>query len=407
MAYRAAGGVVGVYRANEYEQGRLTDSAAFDAQPAFMRHVTPRASRDSNVQSPSSLLTPLVYIQVAHTNTDQHDVCPPSMQIDVASHAHPTDIFSLAVTPTHLLSASGSSSLRVHSTKGQVIHADTPDDEHPYPLVQTLEKVHPLGCHHICTSLDGKVAASAGFSGEVKVWQCDDEGVWSQKGEIRPDEKKAGEHWALALSENGKYLACTTHDGRINVYDTSGFDPASADGGQARKFTEFETKGSFGMSVDISADGSMTASGHQNGGVYIFNNSTQRLAHSLNGLIKPVRAVKFSPAGRYLAAAGDARIIALYDTRSGEQIANLPGHGSWIMSVDWNWSGEYLLSGGYDGKVKVWSMERRECVATQTESEKCLWAVKWLPKSASARNETFVTGGAGKTLAFYREASGT
>lgn len=129
----------------------------------------------------------------------------------------------------------------------------------------------------------------------------------------------------------------------------------------------------------------MTASGHHNGSVYIFNNATGRLAHSLSGLVKPVRSVAFSPANKYLAAAGDARLIALYDTQSGEQVASLSGHASWIMSLSWNWSGEFLLSGSYDGKAKIWSLERRECVATQTESEKCLWAVKWLPKAASSR----------------------
>ncbi|KAK5116693.1 hypothetical protein LTR62_007367 [Meristemomyces frigidus] len=322
------------------------------------------------------------------------------LQTHTLPDAQPTDIFSLAVTPSQLLSVSGSSSIRVHSTKGQIIHADTPDDEHPYPLVQTLEKVHSLGCHHVCTGLDGRTAASTGFGGEVKVWRCNEDGEWSKKSELKPEEKRAGEHWALALNENGQYLACTTHDGRINVYDTSQGDTLT-------KFAQYETKGSFGMCVDISPNGEMTASGHQNGSIYIFNNSTQRLTHSLSGLVKPVRSVKFSPANKYLAAAGDARIIALYDTQSGEQVANLTGHASWIMSLDWNWSGEYLLSGSYDGKAKIWSLERRECVATQTESEKCLWAVKWLPKSASARNETFVTAGAGKTLAFYREASGT
>ncbi|EMC97128.1 hypothetical protein BAUCODRAFT_147283 [Baudoinia panamericana UAMH 10762] len=325
------------------------------------------------------------------------------LQTHAIPDAHPTDIFALAVTPSQVLSASGSSNIRIYSTKGQIIHADTPEDEHPYPLVQTLEKVHPLGCHHICTSLDGRTAASAGFGGELNIWTCSEEGSWTLKGTITPEPKKAGEHWALALSENGQYLACTTHDGRINVYDTSTISSE----GKAEKITQYETKGSLGMSVDLSSNGSMTASGHQNGSIYIFNNTTSRMAHSLSGLIKPVRSVRFSPACRYLAAAGDARIIALYDTQSGEQIANLTGHASWIMSVDWNWSGEYLLSGGYDGKAKIWSVERRECVATQTESEKCLWTVKWLPKAASARNETFVTAGAGKGLAFYREASGT
>jgi superkiller protein 8 len=184
------------------------------------------------------------------------------------------------------------------------------------------------------------------------------------------------------------------------VYDTTTLDSSAE-----KVVAEYATKGSFALTVDLTE--SMTASGHQNGGIYIFSNSTRRLVHSLTGLIKPVRAVRFSPASKYLAAAGDARIISLYDTGSGEQVANFSGHASWVMSLDFNFSGEYLLSGGYDGKVKIWSMERRECVATQTESEKCLWSVRWLYKAASARSETFVTAGAGGLLAFYREASGT
>ena len=94
-----------------------------------------------------------------------------------------------------------------------------------------------------------------------------------------------------------------------------------------------------------SSNGEFTASGHANGSVHLFNNTTGRLAHSLQGLVKPVRAVAFSPACKFLAAGGDAKIIALYDVQTGEQVANLTGSGSWILSLDWNWSGEYLLSG--------------------------------------------------------------
>lgn len=62
------------------------------------------------------------------------------------------------------------------------------------------------------------------------------------------------------------------------------------------------------------------------------------------GLVKPVRAVAFSPGGRILAAAGDSKVIVLYDTSSGEQIANLSGHSAWILSLSWSNTGEYLLS---------------------------------------------------------------
>ncbi|KAM0348081.1 hypothetical protein ACHAPU_004584 [Fusarium lateritium] len=88
-----------------------------------------------------------------------------------------------------------------------------------------------------------------------------------------------GEAWAMALSEDGSYLATTTNDGRINVWNLLGE--------KMSKIREYETgsagSGSFGMSVDLSRDGKYTASGHQNGSVYIFNNDTGRVLYSLSG----------------------------------------------------------------------------------------------------------------------------
>lgn len=226
------------------------------------------------------------------------------------------------------------------------------------------------------------------------IWAARDDGRWSERPKI-VDGNKVGETWAVALSEDGQYLAATSFDGRINVWDNL------ANGAKIR---EFETKGSFGMSIDLSVDGRFTASGHENGGIYIFNNDTGRLFHSLPGLVKPVRAVAFSPRGTLLAAGGDSRVIALYDVSSGDQVAALTGHGAWVFSLDWNDTGEYLLSGALDGKAKVWSIEQRTCVATHTETEKTLWCVKWLPKTG--KNEGFATAGANRSISFYREATG-
>lgn len=58
-----------------------------------------------------------------------------------------------------------------------------------------------------------------------------------------------------------------------------------------------------------------------------------------------MRSVKFSPASKLLAAAGDSQVIALYDVESGEQVALLEGHASWIMALDWSDTGEYILTG--------------------------------------------------------------
>ncbi|KAI0556119.1 WD40 repeat-like protein [Xylaria scruposa] len=312
-------------------------------------------------------------------------------------NAHITDIFSIAAAPNALLSASGSSTIHVHAS-------NQPDS----PLIQSLTGAHKLGCHHIAVSRNGKVAASVGFGGDVKIWKVSESGSgeWESFGELdagKASEKGrggAGELWAIALSEDGQFLASTTYDGRINVWDLFGDRGAT--------LREYETgtagSGSFGLCVDLSRDGKYTASGHQSGAVYVFNNDTGRLQYSLPGLVKPVRAVAFSPAGTRLAAAGDSGIIAIYDTKHGEHVGNLTGHNAWITSLDWSDTGEYLLSGAFDGKAKVWSVERSACVATHSETDKALWAVRWLPKTV--RNEMFCTAGANRSLTFYREATG-
>ena len=107
-------------------------------------------------------------------------------------------------------------------------------------------------------------------------------------------------------------------------------------------------------------------------------------------------------------------MIALYDFRSGEQVAHLTGHQAWITCLSWSATGEYLLSGSLDGKVKVWSVERRESVATHSETDKAIWAVKWLPKGDTVSGmgmggrvgERFVAAGSNYSIAIYREAAG-
>ncbi|PLB44065.1 WD40 repeat protein [Aspergillus steynii IBT 23096] len=300
-----------------------------------------------------------------------------------ADDAHPIDIFSLAVTDTQVLSASGASALKVHSTA---------DPE--FPLVQSIDGAHKAGCHHVVTNGNGSRAVSVGFGGEIKVWDCHN-GAWSQDKAVSVGSTGSAEAWAVSLSQDGQYLAGVSQDGHIKVWDLS------SNGEQIR---DYETKGSFGTCLDMSADGRFIASGHENGSIYIFSTETGRMPFSLSGLVKPVRAVAFSPGGKFLAAAGDSKIIVLYDTSSGEQVANFSGHSAWVLSLSWSLTGEYLLSGSFDGKVKVWSIDTRTCVATHSETEKAIWSVKWVPKIG--RSEGFATSGANRSIAFYREATG-
>jgi superkiller protein 8 len=138
------------------------------------------------------------------------------------------------VTSTQIVTASGETGIKVHSTT-----------EQDFPLVQVLDDAHKLGCHHIVIDRDTSTrAVSVGFAGEVKVWANAD-GKWKDDGEIEVGSRKqAGETWAICLSSDGKFVVGTTHDGRVNVWDLG-------DTGSRQKIREFETKGSFGMSIDM------------------------------------------------------------------------------------------------------------------------------------------------------------
>ena len=120
----------------------------------------------------------------------------------------------------------------------------------------------------------------------MKVWRLNEEnGQWELRGEIK-EGNKAGEVWAVALDTEGEFLASTTVDGRVNVWDIRSLGKSqgeSMDAGKEKKFREYETKGSFGLCVDISRDGKYTASGHQNGAVYVFDNEMGKLVYSLPG----------------------------------------------------------------------------------------------------------------------------
>jgi len=138
------------------------------------------------------------------------------------------------VTSTQIITGSGEASIKVHST--------TDSD---FAIAQVLKDAHKLGVHHLITSKDGTRAVSAGFGGDAKVWKYE-EGMWKPECEIDlkngAKKAKAGEVWALALSLDGQYLAATTYDGRVNVWDLANVN---------EKFREYETKGSFGMCVDL------------------------------------------------------------------------------------------------------------------------------------------------------------
>jgi superkiller protein 8 len=108
-----------------------------------------------------------------------------------------------------------------------------------------------------------------------------DSGEWNLHAEVPGDAVRNASIWAIALNDDGQYFATTTREGKILVWDV-------LDKESPKIIREYETgsgnSGSFGMCVAMSKNGKFTASGHQNGTVYVFNNDTGRIVYSLTGM---------------------------------------------------------------------------------------------------------------------------
>jgi superkiller protein 8 len=57
-----------------------------------------------------------------------------------------------------------------------MVHSTTDPD---FPLAQSIDGAHKVGCHHVVTNGNGSKAVSVGFDGEIKVWSCHN-GTWSE-----------------------------------------------------------------------------------------------------------------------------------------------------------------------------------------------------------------------------------
>ncbi len=69
-----------------------------------------------------------------------------------------------------------------------------------------------------------------------------------------------------------------------------------------------------------------------------------------------VRALAFTPDGKYLVSGGDDAIIKVWDPTNGKPITQLKGHTECIFSLTISPDGKYLVSGDLLGSVRQWNI---------------------------------------------------
>lgn len=94
-----------------------------------------------------------------------------------------------------------------------------------------------------------------------------------------------------------------------------------------------------------------------------------------------VNALAWAPDGKSLAAASAGGPIPIYESASGKKAHELAGHTLGTAALSWSQTGQYLASGGQDGKVRVWTVGGGVADASGSFDGGAAWVerVAWCP----------------------------
>ncbi|MCY2991401.1 MAG: pentapeptide repeat-containing protein, partial [Planctomycetota bacterium] len=118
----------------------------------------------------------------------------------------------------------------------------------------------------------------------------------------------------------------------------------------------FSSPASPGNTLAVSPDGTLIASGHNDGSVRLWDVASAKELRACNGHQGSVGSVAFSPDGRQLASGSSDKSVRLWDVASAKELRVCNGHQGYVGSVAFSPDGRQLASGSDDNSVRLWDV---------------------------------------------------
>lgn len=359
--------------------------------------------------------------------------------------AHASDILGVSMTHRFTITCSSDGYLKLwnNNSSSERLHSEILIDKVGLHHLDVLEDV-----------IDSKkilLIATVSFSGKIYMLQYDYELDKLINLEFDPLAnglaQKSG-FWCPVFDFKAECIifACTTVDGRARIFDLIGGEE-----GMEFKYRGelFANDTNFANCIASDIKNNRIAIGHQNGNTYIYdfnklllsyNFETHGLKNSKN--LNIVRSVAFSPNdNEYLAIAHDSGpfgIISLYDVKYGEYLGSFTisthssnvgvgnfAHSKWCLAIDFNKTGDKLVSCGIDNCIRIWDVQSRVCLNSlklnptdldDSEIEKLnnldtssCTSIKFIEQGIfpeNGQNDGLVVVGFDRAIRLFREAGG-
>ncbi|KAG1724269.1 WD40-repeat-containing domain protein [Suillus lakei] len=208
---------------------------------------------------------------------------------------------------------------------------------------------------------------SGSGDGTMRKWNCDT-GLLIGK----PWKGEGGMIYALALSPDGKIIACGRSNGSVQRWNTGGKMIEGIWTGHRKEV----------QSLSWSPSGSQIASGSEDGTILIRNTESGKVEVGPIETVKEgwVECLAYSPSGDRIASGGYNKTICIWDTNTGRLVVGpIKGLGNTVMSVMWSSDSTKLYSAS-DNFARVLDSKTGQ-VLRRLEHDNILYSVALSPKN--------------------------
>jgi WD40 repeat protein len=161
--------------------------------------------------------------------------------------------------------------------------------------------------------------------------------------------------YTAAFSPDLKWLVTGSEDGMLRLLSTDNWQ---------EKFVEAKAHSKCHVTaLAWSSDINKIVSGDENGRLKIWDFNQQQGKIS-EAQLQPqshndrIRAIAFSPNGKYIASGGTSKEIKIWNVESGVLI-ELPGHENTIRAIAWNSDSTKIATGSRDNTIKIWDLDSK------------------------------------------------
>jgi WD40 repeat protein len=115
-----------------------------------------------------------------------------------------------------------------------------------------------------------------------------------------------------------------------------------------------------------------------------------------------VRALAFTPDGRFLISAGDDKAILVWEVDTGKFVRRLDGCTDWVMALAVSPDGKQVAAGGFDRTIRIWSLDSGAKVTDIPANKQIVLALAWSPDGS-----TLASGGQDRAIRLWSVAGGS